>query len=157
MRSERDHHLARLLETFSGPDALPVAARRALTVRVTPCWDLAPPCEGADPAAWFPANLNRAADGVPIICGLCPVRRSCLATAILDDEHGIWGGTRRGQRLHARARLVNGDDVADVLAELLAMPMPATEYTVPEPVPVETPSRLRRQPNSSEAEWRAAS
>ncbi|MBA2558586.1 MAG: WhiB family transcriptional regulator, partial [Propionibacteriales bacterium] len=32
------------------------------------------------------------------VCVRCPVRRSCLAQAILGDEQGLWGGLTRRQR-----------------------------------------------------------
>ncbi len=137
MRPERDYHFGRLLESFSGQGVLPARVRRELSVRVKRYWDLEPPCASADPEAWFPDVLTKSSPGVPRVCESCPVRLSCLVTAILDDDYGIWGGTRRGQRLHARARLLNEDPVDEVLAELLQMPMPDTEYVVPGSAPVE--------------------
>lgn len=126
-----------LLEGFAGPaDALlPADTLEGLEEQVTPRWWQHTPCATADPDAWFPDPFARVGTQVARVCGSCPVRESCLVTAVLDDEHGIWGGTRRGQRLHARARMLNGDPPAEVLAELLCAPMPRTEYTVPDPVP----------------------
>jgi hypothetical protein len=70
------------------------------------------------------------------ICAGCPVRKSCLATAVLADEEGIWGGTRRGQRLHARARLLNDEEPGNVLGDLLHSPLPRSEYAIPDPIPM---------------------
>jgi hypothetical protein len=155
MRPEcANHRVERLLEGFRG-DVLPPKAIRGLRVRITPKWELAPPCASTDELSWFPPALNRVNQCVEAACMACPVRRSCLCVAILDDEYGVWGGTRRGQRLHARARLVNGDDVSDVLAELMTMPLPATEYGVPS-VTAQVAPRRAEGAHASSDERRAA-
>jgi WhiB family redox-sensing transcriptional regulator len=50
------------------------------------------PCHAADPDLWFaedPADLERA----KTLCGDCPVRRQCLASALDRAEPwGVWGG-----------------------------------------------------------------
>ena len=131
--------LIRLLEGFAadahGHEPLPQAARTELLGLIEPSWTQGAVCASVDPDAWFPeTSISRADPTVGRVCAPCPVWLSGLATAIVDDEHGIWGGTRRGQRLHARARLLGGDPARDVLAELLAMPLPGTEYEIPEPL-----------------------
>ncbi|KAA8958154.1 WhiB family transcriptional regulator [Mycobacterium sp.] len=49
------------------------------------------PCN-RDPDLWFaesPADLDRA----KALCGYCPIRRECLATALEREEPwGVWGG-----------------------------------------------------------------
>ena len=32
------------------------------------------------------------------VCGRCPVRRSCLAAALLQHEEGVWAGTTEADR-----------------------------------------------------------
>ena len=133
--------VARLLVRFGvdvlGLDPLPGRIRAALDRVAEPDWTRRASCTNSDPDAWFPETPRTRVDpAVTRVCAACPVRTSCLAAAIADDEHGVWGGTRRGQRLHARARLLADDPVPVVLGELLAMPMPATDYDVPEPAAV---------------------
>ncbi len=149
-----------LLETFAGPAdrILPEHALRGLRVRITPGWWEQARCLGTDTDAWFPrsgAKVNRLVERV---CTGCPVRKSCLAAAVLDDEYGIWGGTRRGQRLHARARMLNDDPAGDVLGDLLHTSMPATEYAVPDPdhptPPVALPAPAE---TAGPDDWREAS
>ena len=50
------------------------------------------------------------------ICGSCPVRRSCLAHALVTDEPaGIWGGFDESERTWQRLALAEGTSVAAVL------------------------------------------
>ncbi|WP_461021547.1 WhiB family transcriptional regulator [Thalassiella azotivora] len=140
----------RMLEEFapdpSGDDPLSDAARVQLRAQIRPGWAERAGCCATDPDAWFPeSSANRVEPMVSRVCADCPVRSSCLAAAILNDEHGIWGGTRRGARLHARARLLNGDPVPEVLSEVLAMPMGRTEYDVRQPVPTVLPTVARER------------
>jgi hypothetical protein len=47
------------------------------------------------------------------------VRRSCLATALLFDEDGIWAGTTPSRRRAAYLAISNGEDIDVVLDRLL--------------------------------------
>ena len=140
----RHDKLGQLLEySFAGPAERMLSdyALRGLRVRIAPRWWHRAACQGCDTDAWYPETHSKPNPLVARICAGCPVRKSCLATAILADEDGLWGGTRRGQRLHGRARLLAGDHPGDVVADLLAAPMPVTEYHLPDPrVPVEPTS-----------------
>lgn len=40
------------------------------------------------------------------ICATCPERLDCLAEALENDEHGIWGGTTRRERNKMKNRRV---------------------------------------------------
>ena len=94
----------------------------ALARRVDPDWRDQAACTGAkDPDAWFPDPSNRWTFlGEPLnACAGCPVRRSCLAAALLRDEAGIWAGTDRRDRRPALTRLAAGAPVDLVLDELL--------------------------------------
>jgi hypothetical protein len=154
--------ICRLLEEFAASDEagdpLPKHARDELATLAEPGWSQRASCTSADPDAWFPeAAWAKPHPHVARICGQCPVRLACLASAIVNDEHGIWGGTRRGQRLHGRARLISGHRTAAVLAELLAMPMPRYEYLVPETAAEVLPvaeHKGRREVEPRHDEWR---
>jgi hypothetical protein len=76
-------------------------------------------CAQVDPEAWFPDI------GVPpdrrllALCADCPVRRSCLAAALLGNEAGIWAGTTPNQRTRLYRMLDAGHDVDAVLDHAL--------------------------------------
>jgi WhiB family redox-sensing transcriptional regulator len=55
-------------------------------------------CAGHNPELFFPITDDVSADAVRI-CRDCPVRVDCLRWAIRNDEHGVWGGSSRAQRL----------------------------------------------------------
>jgi transcription factor WhiB len=155
----RDDRVGRLLEySFAGPaeHMLSEYALGGLRVRIAPQWWRRAACEGCDTDAWYPESQSKPNPLVARICAGCPVRKSCLATAILADEDGIWGGTRRGQRLHGRARLLADHHPGDVIADLLAAPSADTEYHLPDPqLPAAEPTPL---PVSVDAEeWDEAS
>ncbi len=154
----RDDRVGRLLEySFAGPaeHMLSEYALRGLRVRIAPQWWHRAACEGCDTDAWYPETHSKPNPLVTRICAGCPVRKSCLATAILVDEDGIWGGTRRGQRLHARARLLADHYPGDVITDLLGSPIPVTEYHLPDP---QLPAEPTPLPVSVDAaEWEEAS
>ena len=153
-----DDRVGRLLEySFAGPaeHMLSDYALRGLRVRIAPHWWHRAACQGCDTDAWYPEAQSKPNRPVARICAECPVRKSCLATAILTDEDGIWGGTRRGQRLHARARLLAEHHPGDVIADLLAAPSAVTEYHLPDTQLPATPTAL---PVAVDAEeWEEAS
>jgi hypothetical protein len=94
----------------------------ALGRRIHPDWRAQGAClKAKDPEAWFPHPATRRDDlAEPLAaCAACPVRRSCLAAALLHDETGIWAGTTRAERRPATNRLAAGAPVDLVLDELL--------------------------------------
>lgn len=94
----------------------------ALGRRIHPEWRAEGAClDAKDPEAWFPHPGTPWADlAEPLAaCAGCPVRRSCLASALLHEEAGIWGGTTRTERRPAIQRLAAGGPVDLVLDELL--------------------------------------
>ncbi len=94
----------------------------ALARRIEPGWQAGAGCLGAkDPDAWFPHEQTPLVDlAEPLaVCAGCPVRLSCLAAGVLDNEHGLWGGVTETARRDARADLAAGAQVDDVLDELL--------------------------------------
>jgi hypothetical protein len=98
--------------------------RATLARRIAAEWQQDSACADAkDPDAWFPpSQMPYAEMGEPLrVCVSCPVRRSCLAAALLRQEAGIWAGTTVRDRTPAIARLAAGARTDDVLDELLYM------------------------------------
>ena len=108
--------------TIALPRQLHPGKARALARRITSDWREQAVCASAkDCEAWFP-NPATAWEFLaePLsACAACPVRRSCLAAALLGDEAGLWAGTDRADRRPAHARLAAGAVVDLVLDELL--------------------------------------
>ena len=112
-----------------GQLALPLGGNRlhpgkaaALTRRAPDGWQEHAACaEAKDPEVFFPAHpISWTFLGEPLrTCAACPVRRPCLAAALLRDEAGIWAGTDRRDRRPALTRLAAGAAVDLVLDELL--------------------------------------
>ena len=105
-----------------GRSSLHPTKRATLARRISAEWQLDAACAGAkDPDAWFPpSQLPYSEMGEPMsVCADCPVRRSCLAAALLGEERGIWAGTTVRDRTPAIARLAAGARTDDVLDQLL--------------------------------------
>jgi len=98
---------------------LPASAARVLESVIEPDWPGQATCVSVDPELWFPSEGGRTSRAVLEICAACPVRASCLATAVVNVEDGIWGGVQAVPRSQARARIWRGADPLVVLDELL--------------------------------------
>jgi WhiB family redox-sensing transcriptional regulator len=98
---------------------LPETAARELEGVIEPGWTVDAACLSVDPELWFPEKGGTTSRAVLEICASCPVRRSCLAAAIVNVEDGIWGGVQPVPRSQARAQIWRGDDPLVVLDELL--------------------------------------
>jgi hypothetical protein len=109
-----------LLGLMSGfvPAFLKGGPERALRASITHRWQEEAVCASADPEQWFPGKGGspRLAQAV---CAGCPVRRSCLASALLFAEDGIWAGTSPVHRRAAYRAIGNGADVDQILDQLL--------------------------------------
>ena len=69
---------------------------------------------------WFPEGQGTLVSaGVVHICVGCPVRRSCLASAVLWSVDGVWAGTTSRDRQEITRRLRAGAPVAEVLTAAL--------------------------------------
>lgn len=127
-------------QKVAGQMALPLVpglsatVRAGLVSRVQPGWQTHAACTGSDPGLFDPpaddpvagpTNAARAR----AICHDCPARRSCLFTALLRDEHGIWGG--------------HDDDSRDRIRE--ALDHPARRDTVLGPDPDSTTPRQTKE------------
>lgn len=75
-------------------------------------------CRQIDPDLWFPRSCNSTHTRAASICARCPVRRACLAWALVFDERfGIWGGLDPAERRPLQHRLAAGDSLLAVLLE----------------------------------------
>lgn len=88
--------------------ALSVAFTRNGVIR-DELWREHAACREHDPVLWHPeygshgpgTAKKKAAQDAPAkaICGMCPVRRECLESAMERRErHGIWGGLNEDER-----------------------------------------------------------
>ncbi len=98
---------------------LPATAARELESVLEPDWAVDAACVSVDPELWFPDKGGTTSRAVLEICASCPVRRSCLASAIVNLEDGIWGGVQALQRSQARGQIWRGAETLAVLDELL--------------------------------------
>ncbi len=81
-------------------------------------WQADAACKGRDPGIWYPSGSDgrheivdeEALYALPkSICDACPVKATCLARAIANNEtEGMWGGTTPSHRrsLKRRRRIV---------------------------------------------------
>lgn len=59
-------------------------------------------CAEYDPEIFFPLK-GESAQPARVICAQCQVRAQCLAWSIrTDEEHGVWGGLNRAERVRVR-------------------------------------------------------
>lgn len=83
-------------------------------------------CRQTDPELWFADTSRRTKARAASICASCPVRRPCLAWALVFDEaFGVWGGLDAADRLPLHRRLTSGEPLPAVLAAAMAAPMTA--------------------------------
>lgn len=65
-------------------------------------WTRQARCAETDPEVFYPLK-GESAKPAKAICEECEVRAQCLAYAIrADEEHGIWGGLSRAERVRLR-------------------------------------------------------
>lgn len=91
--------------------------RSEIAACVTPGWQAHGACRYVADDAWFPDLTEPSRRSAAVAaCTSCPVRRSCLAYALSENEdHGIWGGTTEVQRDALNLDLARGVSVRDVL------------------------------------------
>lgn len=87
------------------------ADRADLAGQIVPGWERQARCAGTADDTWFPDDP--AGEQVAIrACGGCPVRTSCLFTALVGDAQGVWGGTTDTDRDWIRVDLHLGQAAA---------------------------------------------
>ena len=97
---------------------LPPVVCTELRARIEPGWGQQAACASkwVDPDWWFTPADDPSHAAARTICGSCPVRRSCLAYAlVMDESDGIWGGFDETERVWLRLALAEGSSVAAVL------------------------------------------
>lgn len=79
-------------------------------------WRLRGRCAGDQSGAWFADLRTPAARMARLACASCPVKRRCLAAALLyGEEYGIWGGLAPEERTVLDVRLQRGDSLNAVV------------------------------------------
>jgi hypothetical protein len=98
--------------------AMPATVRDELRAEIAPGWGQQAACASRcfDPDWWFASADDELQTVARDVCGTCPVRRSCLAYALVANEpHGIWGGFDESERAWLRLALAEGTRVAAIL------------------------------------------
>jgi hypothetical protein len=98
--------------------------RAELTAHVLPGWQAMGACRSVADDTWFPEPTDTAVKTTALDrCSFCPVRRSCLASALASgEEYGVWGGTTELQRDVLVRDLVDGSVVVDALDGATLLP-----------------------------------
>ena len=83
-------------------------------------WESQGACLDRNPELWFEDANSPRARRAEAVCQTCPVRRTCLATALVRaEEFGIWGGLPACKRRDLLDRLARGEQLADLLDAVL--------------------------------------
>lgn len=83
-------------------------------------WHQKAACRELPPALWLDDYAQTATSRGVAICRSCPVRRTCLASALVfGDEYGIYGATTTTERATLARRLRRGDTLGAVLDDTL--------------------------------------
>ena len=111
--------------------ALPLPMRVTVNQWITRGWRDRAACLGTtDPGfSSEEPTAKEQTEAAQSICGACPVRRSCLASALLNDEQGVWGGTTDADRAVITTTLAG---LSAYWARIAPWPLPAacrTEWT----------------------------
>ncbi len=98
--------------------------RAELAAHVLPGWQSMGACRSVADDTWFPDQADTAVKTTAMDrCSFCPVRRSCLASALASgEEYGVWGGTTELQRDVLVRDLVDGATVTDALDGATLLP-----------------------------------
>lgn len=120
-------HTNRQLLGLPRPD-LPPEQLQHLTARIRPQWRLRARCVEVGTELFFPENGESIPPALRALCAGCPVRRSCLATALVMNERGVWAGVSDTPRQHAARRLRAGVNVESVLDQMLAAAAPRPHH-----------------------------
>jgi WhiB family redox-sensing transcriptional regulator len=95
-----------------------------LVAVMTRLWETRAACVQVGWEPWFLDRGQTVPRQLKRVCGRCPVRRSCLASAVLVGEEGVWAGTSFEDREAATRRIVTGEPVVQVLDDLLEAARP---------------------------------
>lgn len=93
-----------------------------LARRITPGWQTQAACQTMPGDVFYPEPDERgqAVEAAALTtCNGCRVRSSCRATALLNNEQGVWGGTTDADRDRMHTALSQGVSVDAVLIETI--------------------------------------
>ena len=97
---------------------MPAAVRAELRAQIMPDWGQQAACASrqVDPDWWFAPADDPNQSVARGVCESCPVRRSCLAYAlVMNESDGIWGGFDESERTWLRLALAEGTRVDAIL------------------------------------------
>ncbi|WP_328333020.1 WhiB family transcriptional regulator [Kribbella sp. NBC_00382] len=84
---------------------LPPAVRVVINSWIRRGWNDEAACARTDNPGFYSDDLAVQTKAADQVCATCPVRRSCLASALLNDEQGVWGATTEIDRETITAKL----------------------------------------------------
>jgi WhiB family redox-sensing transcriptional regulator len=85
-----------------------------------PRWHPRGACSQVGTWLWFEDGNSPLTRRAVQVCATCPVRRTCLAAALVyAEEFGVWGGVTAVARRQLINRLASGEDLTSVLDEAL--------------------------------------
>ncbi|MEV8373986.1 WhiB family transcriptional regulator [Kribbella sp. NPDC056861] len=109
------HAIPGQLELVFEVPALTADQRAEVAAYAVPGWASMGECRSVADDSCFP-DPGQATAAALDRCSFCPVRRSCLASALANDEEfGVWGGTTEVQRDVIREDIAAGVPIADAL------------------------------------------
>jgi WhiB family redox-sensing transcriptional regulator len=110
------------LELVFDTPALTVDQRAEISAYIVPGWQGMGECRSVADDSCFPEPGQATAAALDR-CSFCPVRRSCLASALAgDEEYGVWGGTTESQRDVIRTDIAAGVPIVDALDRSTLLP-----------------------------------
>ncbi|MEU4192754.1 WhiB family transcriptional regulator [Kribbella sp. NPDC026611] len=110
------------LELVFETPTLTVDQRAEIGAYTVPGWQSMGECRSVADDSCFPEPGQATAAALDR-CGFCPVRRSCLASALANDEEfGVWGGTTEIQRDVIRTDIAAGVPIVDALDRSTLLP-----------------------------------
>jgi hypothetical protein len=103
------------LELVFDTPTLTLDQRAEISAYIVPGWQGMGECRSVADDSCFPEPGQATAAALDR-CSFCPVRRSCLASALAgDEEYGVWGGTTEIQRDVIRTDIAAGVPIVDAL------------------------------------------
>jgi WhiB family redox-sensing transcriptional regulator len=110
------------LELVFDTRAMTVDQHAEIGAYIVPGWQGMGECRSVADDSCFPEPGQATAAALDR-CSFCPVRRSCLASALAgDEEYGVWGGTTEIQRDVIRTDIAAGVPIVDALDRSTLLP-----------------------------------
>jgi WhiB family redox-sensing transcriptional regulator len=116
------HTIPGQLELVFETPTLTIDQRAEIAAYVVADWQGMGECRSVADDSCFP-DPGQATAAALDRCSFCPVRRSCLASALANgEEYGVWGGTTEVQRDVIREDIAAGVPIVDVLDRATLLP-----------------------------------